>query len=156
MSVSVNMHVCCDMPISSAPNSHTYPSSICAPPATAPHLTPPCPSPQGPSQKTVPRRGTIFHPCGGQSLWICQPNSEPSSLGSCAQQAHSAPWVDGGLWNEPPDSRLRWRAFVRQLQGGIDVWLHLCFRNRATPETLDLLWSELSQIQQKVSCCVRK
>lgn len=136
---------------------HTLTPPPYAPRQLLPHTWPhPAHPHRARRKKTVPRRGTIFPPCGGQSLWICQSNSGPSSLGSRAQQAHSAPPVDGGLWNELPDSRL-WRcAFVRQLQGGIDDWLHLCFRNRATPETLDLQWSELSQVQQKTPCCVRK
>lgn len=92
MSVSLHTHahthICCDMPASSMPNSHTYPSSTCAPPAPAPHLTPPCPPLQAQSRGEEP-----FPPpaCGGQSLWICQPNSGPSSLGNVAQQAHSTP-----------------------------------------------------------------
>lgn len=60
------------------------------PPATAPHLTPPCPALQGLSQKGM-RRGTVFHPGGGQSLWISQPSLGPSPLGSGAQQAPSSP-----------------------------------------------------------------
>lgn len=80
--------MCCDMPISSTPPPY--------PPATAPHLTPPCPALQGLSQKGM-RRGTVFHPCGGQSLWIRQPSLGPSPMGSGAQQAPSSPPEDGGL-----------------------------------------------------------
>lgn len=37
------------------------------------------------------RRRTVFHPCGGQSLWIRQPSLGPSPPGSGAQQAPSSP-----------------------------------------------------------------
>lgn len=55
---------------------------------TAPHLTLPCPAPQGLSQKSM-RGVTVFHPCGGQSLWIRQPSLGSFPLGSSAQQALS-------------------------------------------------------------------
>lgn len=37
------------------------------------------------------RMGTVFHPCGGQSVWIHQPSLGSSTLGSGAQQAPSSP-----------------------------------------------------------------
>lgn len=37
------------------------------------------------------RRGTVFHPRGGQSMWIRQPSLGPSPLVSGAQQAPSSP-----------------------------------------------------------------
>lgn len=135
-------HVCCDMPRSATPNSHIHLPLLHVPPPVnyCPTPDPTLPIPAGPvakkktKKKNSPKQGNHFAPLwGGYSLWICQPNLGPSSLGSCAQQAPSAPPVHGGLWNEPPDSRL-WRcAFVQQLQGGIDDWLHLC-----VCETLDL------------------
>lgn len=94
-SVCVCAHVCCDMPISSTPPSTTYPSSI--PPSYCPTPDPTLPIPAGPVAKTGMRRGTVFHPCGGQSLWIRQPNLGPSPLGSRAQQALFNPPEDGGL-----------------------------------------------------------
>lgn len=59
------------MPAPSMPNSHTYPSSTCAPPAPAPHLTPPCPPPQVP----VPRRGATspLLPVGGSHCGSVSP-----------------------------------------------------------------------------------
>lgn len=43
------------------------------------------------------KKGTVFHPCGGQSLWIRQASLGPSPLGSRAQQAPTTPPEDGGL-----------------------------------------------------------
>lgn len=87
-------------------------------PHTWPHPAQPCRA----CRKKGVRRGTVFHPCGGQSLWIRQPSLGPSPLGSSAQQAPTSPPEDGGLWNEPPDSRLQRHAFVRGLQGGWGHW----------------------------------
>lgn len=94
-SVCVCARVCCDMPISSTPNSTTYPSSM--PPSYCPTPDPTLLISAGPAAKTGMRGGTVFHPCGGQSLWIRQPNLGPSPLGSCAQQAFFSPPEDGGL-----------------------------------------------------------
>lgn len=96
-SVCACAHVCLDMPIFSTPNSSNRPPLLQNPQATAPHLTPPCLSLQGLSQKTAMRRGTVFHPCGGQSLWIHQPNLGPSPVGSHAQQVLFNSPEDGGL-----------------------------------------------------------
>lgn len=100
MSVSIGMHVLvcpricvvtCLSPAHLLPLLHTLQ-------ATAPHLTWPCPALQGQSQKKrKKRRGTVFYPCGGQSLWIRQPSLGPSPVGSGAQQAPSSPQEDGGL-----------------------------------------------------------
>lgn len=72
------------------------------PASSCPTPDPTLPTPAGP----VPRRGAISPPaCGGQSLWICQPNSGPSSLGSGAQQAHSTPqpqWM--GVFEKSPQT----------------------------------------------------
>lgn len=130
--------VCCDRPVSSTPPLTAHPL-LHTPqllPHTWPHPTQPC---GAFCKKTRMRRGTVFHPCGGQSMWICQGSLGPSSLGSSAQQAPTTPPEDGGLWNEPPDSRLQRHAFVWGLwgSGGIDDWLHLCVREHATLEMLN-------------------
>lgn len=85
------------------------------------------------------RMGTVFHPCGGQSLWIHQPSLRSSTLGSGAQQAPSIPLQPPKRQrplNWPPDSRLQRRAFVWHLWGGIDDWLHLCVCEHANLEAL--------------------
>lgn len=86
-----------------------YPQGYCPTPDPA------LPGPSGPVAKKKKKkmwRGTVFCPHGGQSVWICQPSLGPSPLGCGAQQAPSSPQEDGGLWNEPSDSRLQRRAFV--------------------------------------------
>lgn len=153
-SACVCAHVCCDMPISSTPSWTIYPSSI--PPSYCPIPDPTLLNSAGPAAKTGMRGGTVFQPCGGQSLWIHQSNLGPSPLGSCAQQAPFSPPEDGGLWNESPDSRPWRHAFVLLQQGGIDDWLHLCVCERATPETLSCSWENPREHNRKQPCCVRK
>lgn len=126
------------------------------PPAAAPHLTPPCPALQALSQNRM-RRGTVFHHCGGQSLRISQPSLGPSPLGSGAQQAPCSPPVDGGLWNEPPDSRLWRHVFVQWLWRGwgINDWLHLCVCDHAHQQR----WITVENFcgdNREQPCCVRK
>lgn len=58
--VCTRARVCCDMPISSTP-----PPLLHTPRATAPHLTPPCPSLQGLSQKEGDEKGNRFPPLRG-------------------------------------------------------------------------------------------
>lgn len=56
-------------------------------PHTWPHPAQPCRA----GRKKGMRRGTVFHPRGGQSLWIGQPSLGPSPPGSGAQQAPLQP-----------------------------------------------------------------
>lgn len=60
-------------------------------PELLPHTWPRPAQPRRACRKKGMRRGTVFHPCGGQSLWIRQPSLGPSPLGSGAQQAPSSP-----------------------------------------------------------------
>lgn len=69
MSVSVHMHVCCDMPRSATPNSHIHLPLLHVPPPVnyCPTPDPTLPIPAGPfaKKKNSPEKGNHFAPLWG-------------------------------------------------------------------------------------------
>lgn len=155
------MHVQAFVACRSRPHRVWPPSLPPRPPATALHLTPPCSSLQGQSQKTGMRReGTAFRPCGGQSLQITQANLGPSPPGACAQQALLSP--PRGLRSLKWAPRLQTaETCLCPLAPGGHWWLtpSLCLWTRHARDG-ELHLRRPSQIQQKtvilcqkLNCC---
>lgn len=107
-------------------------------------------------KKGMRREGTVFRPCGGQSLQISQANLGPSPPGACAQQALLSP--PSGLRSLKWAPRLQTaETCLCPLATGGHWWLtpSLCLWTRHARDG-ELHLRRPSQIQQKTATLCQK